>query len=140
MRVTRGAISKPCWRDRRDRVNPKEAHGLLLRSFHAALAAADPLKLVPAHLPRPPRGRTLVVGAGKAAAAMALAVEQHWPADAALEGVVVTRYRHGLLTNRITVIEAGHPVPDEAGEKAAIEILRLAKALTRDDLLLVLLS
>ena len=121
-------------------MNPQEAQDLLLRSFHAALAAADPLKLVPAHLPPPPKGRTLVVGAGKAAAAMALAVEQHWPADAALEGVVVTRYRHGLLTNRITVIEAGHPVPDEAGEKAAVEILRLAKALTRDDLLLVLLS
>jgi glycerate 2-kinase len=74
---------------------------LLLASFDAALKAADPLKLVPAHLPKPPKGRTLVVGAGKAAASMALAVEQHWPADAALDGVVVTRYQHGLLTNRI---------------------------------------
>src|SRR5687767_9723655 len=113
---------------------------LLMGSFQAALDAADPLKLVPTHLPRPPKGRTLVVGAGKAAAAMALAVEQRWPADAPLEGIVVTRYRHGLLTNRITVLEAGHPVPDEEGEKAASEILRRAKALTRDDLLLVLLS
>jgi hydroxypyruvate reductase len=113
---------------------------LLLGSFDAALAAADPLQRVPEHLPHPPKGRTLVVGAGKAAAAMALAVEQHWPADAPLEGLVVTRYRHGLLTNRITVLEAGHPVPDEEGEKAAHEILRRAKALTRDDLLLVLLS
>jgi hydroxypyruvate reductase len=118
-------------------MSPKE---LLLGSFDAALAAADPLKLVPAHLPQPPRGRTLVVGAGKAAAAMALAVEQGWPADAGLDGLVVTRYQHGLLTNRITVIEAGHPVPDEAGEKAAQEIFRRTKALTRDDLLLVLLS
>src|SRR5512134_3972310 len=108
---------------------------LLLGSFHAALAAADPLKLVPPHLPKPPKGRTLVVGAGKAAASMALAVEQHWPAGAPLDGTVVTRYQHGLLTNRITVIEAGHPVPDESGEKAAREILRLAKSLTRDDLL-----
>ena len=113
---------------------------LLLGSFHAALAAADPMLLVPAKLPPPPKGRTLVVGAGKAAAAMALAVEQNWPAGAPLDGLVVTRYRHGLLTNRITVVEAGHPVPDEAGEKAAHEILRRVKALTREDLLLVLLS
>lgn len=118
-------------------IGPK---ALLIGSFDAALAAADPLKLVPPHLPEPPRGRTLVVGAGKAAAAMALAVEQHWPAEAALDGLVITRYQHGLLTNRITVVEAGHPVPDEAGEKAALEILKRVKALTRDDLLLVLLS
>ncbi|MFN7087181.1 MAG: glycerate kinase [Burkholderiales bacterium] len=113
---------------------------LLLGSFQAALAAADPLQIVPQHLPQPPKGKTLVIGAGKAAAAMALAVEQHWPAAAPLDGVVITRYRHGLLTNRITVIEAGHPVPDEAGEKAAQEILRRVKTLTRDDLLLALVS
>jgi glycerate 2-kinase len=77
---------------------------LLLASFHAALAAADPLKIVPEHLPKPPKGRTLVVGAGKAAASMALAVEQQWPAQAALDGLVITRYQHGLLTNRIAVV------------------------------------
>lgn len=113
---------------------------LLLGSFNAALAAADPLKIVPQHLPAPPRGRTLVVGAGKAAAAMALAVEQHWPAAAPLDGLVITRYRHGLLTNRIAVVEAGHPVPDASGEQAAREILRRVKALTPNDLLLVLVS
>jgi len=113
---------------------------LVLGSFHAALAAADPLKIVPRHLPPPPKGRTLVIGAGKAAASMALAVEQNWPAEAPLDGLVVTRYQHGLLTNRITVIEAGHPVPDESGEKAAHEILRRVKTLTRDDLLLALVS
>jgi glycerate 2-kinase len=113
---------------------------LLLGSFQAALAAADPLKIVPGHLPKPPKGRTLVVGAGKAAAAMALAVEQNWPAHAPLDGLVITRYQHGLLTNRITVIEAGHPVPDENGEKAAQEILRRVKALSADDLLLMLVS
>ncbi|MDP2241075.1 MAG: glycerate kinase [Burkholderiales bacterium] len=113
---------------------------LLLGSFRAALAAADPLKIVPQHLPQPPKGRTLVVGAGKAAAAMALAVEQNWPADALLDGLVITRYQHGLLTNRITVIEAGHPVPDQSGEKAALEILRRVKTLTKDDLLLALVS
>ncbi len=115
-------------------------HDLLIGSFHAALAAADPLKIVPAHLPAPPKGRTLVVGAGKAAASMALAVEQNWPAGAPLDGLVITRYQHGLLTNRITVVEAGHPVPDESGEKAAHEILRRVRALTANDLLLVLVS
>jgi glycerate 2-kinase len=113
---------------------------LLLGSFHAALAAADPLKIIPQHLPKPPRGRTLVVGAGKAAASMALAVERQWPAKAALDGLVITRYHHGLLTSRITVLEAGHPVPDESGEKAAHEVLRRVKGLTPDDLLLVLVS
>jgi glycerate 2-kinase len=113
---------------------------LVIGSFHAALAAADPLKIVPRHLPQPPKGRTLVIGAGKAAASMALAVEQNWPAEAPLDGLVVTRYQHGLLTNRITVIEAGHPVPDESGEKAAHEILRRVKTLTKDDLLLALVS
>lgn len=113
---------------------------LLLGSFNAALAAADPLHIVAAHLPRPPKGKTLVVGAGKAAAAMALAVEQHWPAKAPLDGLVITRYQHGLLTNRITVIEAGHPVPDESGERAAQEILRRVNTLTANDLLLVLVS
>lgn len=117
--------------------SPRE---LLIGSFEAALAAADPLRLVPRHLPQPPAGKTLVVGAGKAAASMALSVEQSWPADADLDGLVVTRYQHGLLTNRIAVIEAGHPVPDDAGEKAAQEILRRVRSLTRDDLLLVLLS
>jgi hydroxypyruvate reductase len=80
------------------------------------------------------------VGAGKAAGAMALAVEQSWPAAAPLDGLVVTRYRHGVLTNRITVIEAGHPVPDESGEQAAQEILRRVKSLSASDLLLVLVS
>src|SRR5499427_6204080 len=113
---------------------------LLIGSFQAALAAADPLKIVPQHLPAPPEGRTLVVGAGKAAASMALAVEQNWAAKAPLDGLVITRYRHGLLTNRITVVEAGHPVPDESGEKAAQEILRLVKSLTPEDRLLALVS
>ena len=117
-----------------------EPRDLLLGSFHAALAAADPLKIVPQHLPDPPKGHTLVVGAGKAAAAMALAVERNWPAGKPLDGLVITRYQHGLMTGRIAVIEAAHPVPDASGEKAAQEILRRAKTLTPDDLLLVLVS
>lgn len=118
-------------------MDPRE---LLRESFHAALAAADPLRIVPAHLPAPPRGRTVVVGAGKAAASMARAVEEHWPKDKSLEGVVITRYGHGLATQRIRVVEAGHPVPDERGETTAREILALAQSLGEDDLLLVLVS
>jgi glycerate 2-kinase len=118
-------------------VDPKE---LLIRSFRAAVAAADPLEILPAHLPAPPRGRTLVIGAGKAGASMALAVELHWPARAPLEGVVITRHGHGLPTERIAVIEAGHPVPDQAGEAGARDILRRVKSLGPDDLLLALVS
>ncbi|HYU68640.1 MAG TPA: glycerate kinase [Burkholderiales bacterium] len=118
-------------------MNPKQ---LLIESFHAAVAAADPLKILPPHLPTPPSGRTLVIGAGKAAASMALAVEQHWPEDAALEGLVITRYRHGLPTRRVKVIEAGHPVPDETGESAAKEILQRVRSLAPNDLLLALIS
>src|SRR5438552_7233444 len=118
-------------------MEPKQ---LLTQSFQAAVAAADPLKILPAHLPHPPSGETLVVGAGKAAASMALAVEQHWPRDAALEGLVITRYRHGLPTRRVKVIEAGHPVPDEAGESAAREILQRVRGLSPSDLLLALIS
>ena len=113
---------------------------LLVESFRAAVAAADPLHILPAHLPPPPRGRTFVAAAGKAAAAMALAMESRWPGDAALDGIAVTRYRHGLPTRRIRVVEAGHPVPDEAGEAAAREILSRARQLKEDDLLLALLS
>jgi glycerate 2-kinase len=92
---------------------------LLLESYRAAVAAADPLVVVPPQLPPPPRGRTLAIGAGKAAASMAAAVERHWPSEAALSGLVITRYAHALPTERIRVVEAGHPVPDESGEAAA---------------------
>ncbi|PTR16937.1 MULTISPECIES: glycerate kinase [unclassified Nitrosospira] len=121
-----------------------DACALLLRSFEAAVAAADPLRIVPLHLPsilaRPPAGRTLVVGAGKAAAAMALAVERHWPETASLEGLVLTRYGHSLPLDRIKVIEAGHPLPDEHGEQGTRTILAEVEKLGADDLLLCLLS
>jgi len=113
---------------------------VLEESFRTAVAAADPLHILGAHLPRPPKGRTFVAAAGKAAASMALAVEQAWPAEAPLEGLAVTRYRHGLPTERIRVVEAGHPVPDEAGESAAKEILYQVQKLKEEDLLLALLS
>jgi hydroxypyruvate reductase len=117
-----------------------EPRTLLIESFRAAVAAADPLRIVPRHLPPPPKGRTLVVGAGKAAASMAKAVEDHWPAEAPLSGLVITRYQHGLPTRRIRVVEAGHPVPDESGEAAAREILDEVKRLGPDDLVLALVS
>lgn len=113
---------------------------ILIDSFRAAVAAADPARIVPAFLPTAPKGRTLVVGAGKAAAAMAAAVEQHWPRDSALSGTVITRYGHSLPTKRIRVVEAGHPIPDTAGEAASAEILQQVQSLGPDDLLLALIS
>ncbi len=112
--------------------------GFLHTLFEAAIRAADPAACVPRHLPPAPPGRTLVVGAGKAAAAMARAVEAHWPGE--LSGLVVTRYGHGVPCRRIEVVEAAHPVPDEAGRAAAGRILAAVQGLTSDDLVLVLVS
>src|SRR5687767_5836652 len=111
----------------------------ILRSlFEAAIAAADPAQCVPPNLPEPPRGRTIVIGAGKAAASMARAVEHHWKGD--LSGLVVTRYGHAVPTSRIQVREAAHPVPDTAGLEAAREIMGLVAGLMPDDLVLCLIS
>lgn len=116
----------------------RDARQFLKGLFEAAIAAADPAACVPRHLPPPPPGRTVVVGAGKAAAAMACAVEDHWPGE--LSGLVVTRYGHGMPCRRIEVVEAAHPVPDEAGRAAAARILAVVQGLTSDDLVLVLVS
>jgi glycerate 2-kinase len=111
---------------------------LLRRMFDAAVAAAQPSLVLPRHLPPPPRGRTIVIGAGKATAAMAAALEAHWPGP--LEGLVVTRYGYGDDVRRIEVVEAAHPVPDAAGLVAAQRMLQLVQGLTSDDLVLCLLS
>jgi len=111
---------------------------LLRTLFDAAVAAADPARLLPGRLPPPPAGRTVVVGAGKAAASMAAAVERAWPGP--LEGLVVTRYGHDALCERLEVVEAAHPVPDAAGRAAAGRILELAGGLGADDLLICLFS
>ncbi len=111
---------------------------LLLGLFRAAVEAARPEACVPSHLPPPPKGRTLVVGAGKASAAMAKAVEDHWPGP--LEGLVITRYGHAVPCDRIEIVEAAHPVPDEAGRAAAARILELVGGLSEDDLVLCLIS
>jgi glycerate 2-kinase len=106
--------------------------------FDVAANAAAPSDCLPPFLPLVPTGRTIVVGAGKAAAAMAQAVERHWPA--AIEGFVVTRYGYGLSCERIEVVEAAHPVPDVAGVEAAQRALRLVSNLRADDLVLALIS
>lgn len=111
----------------------------LMRSlFHAAVARALPARCVPPYLPAPPRGRTMVVGAGKAAAAMAKAVEDNWPGP--LGGLVVTRYGHGVPCRRIEVVEAAHPVPDRRGQAAALRILDLVRGMGADDRVLCLIS
>ncbi|MBP7080467.1 MAG: glycerate kinase [Rhodocyclaceae bacterium] len=121
-----------------------EQRSLLRTLFDAAVTAADPARCVPPHLPLAkelPRGRTIVVGAGKAAAAMARAVEKNWAGDLEkLSGLVVTRYGHGMPTERVEVIEAAHPTPDAAGLEAGRRIHELVQGLTEDDLVLVLLS
>ncbi|WKB52258.1 glycerate kinase type-2 family protein [Eleftheria terrae] len=117
---------------------------LLLRQLlDAAITSAQPARCLAPFLPSPPRGRTLVLGAGKASAAMAAAVEQLWPAQAPLSGLVVTRYGHvppGAGGGRIEIVEAAHPVPDAAGERAARRIAELAGGLSADDLVLCLIS
>ncbi len=115
-----------------------EARALLRRLFDAAVAAADPMRCVPPHLPPPPKGRTLVVGAGKASAAMARAVEEHW--SGALSGLIVTRYGAGVPCRHIEIVEAAHPVPDAKGRAAAKRILDLAASARPDDLVLALIS
>jgi glycerate 2-kinase len=113
-------------------------HQLLMSMFRAAVAAADPMRIVPPHLPDRPRGRTLVIGAGKASAQMAKAVESSWKGP--VEGLVVTRYGYKVPTDRIEIVEAAHPVPDQAGLDAATRMLRLVKGLRPDDLVLCLIS
>jgi len=113
--------------------------------FQAAVARALPLQSMAAFLPEPPRGRTIVLGAGKAGGSMAQALEALWPADAPLEGLVVTRYHHipprpEGLASRIEIVEAAHPVPDAAGLAAAQRMLALTQGLGADDLVLCLIS
>ena len=117
------------------KVDPRR---VLRQMFNAAVARAMPDQCVPQYLPKPPKGRTVVVGAGKAAATMAKAVEDHWAGE--MDGLVVTRYGHRTPCRRIEVVEAAHPVPDLAGREAAERILRLVQGLSADDLVLCLIS
>jgi len=129
--------------------SPSNPRTLLEGAFAAALAVADPKKIVPEYLAKvfshgnEPKGRCLVVGAGKASASMATALEtyakQYWPAIA-LDGVVLTRYGHGSPTSHIKIVEAGHPVPDQAGMDGAAQILKLVNQLNPGDILIALVS
>ncbi len=121
-----------------DLTRPQDIAALLRDLFAAAVASARPELCVPPHLPEPPKGRLIVVGAGKASAAMARAVEDHWPGR--LEGLVVTRYGYGVPCRHIEIVEAAHPVPDVAGTVAARRIQELVAGLTADDLVLCLIS
>ena len=126
-------------------VSATEPRIFLRALFDAAVAAADPARLLPGRLPPPPAGRAVVVGAGKAAAAMARAVEldaaARWGQRAdSLEGLVVTRDGHGVPCERVEVVEAAHPVPDARGREAAARILELARGLTAGDLLICLIG
>ncbi|REE87679.1 glycerate kinase type-2 family protein [Cupriavidus plantarum] len=118
-----------------------DARALLRRMFDAAIAAAQPSRTLSLHLPPPPaspRGRTVVIGAGKASAAMARAFEDAWAGP--LEGLVVTRYGYAVPCDRIDIVEAAHPVPDAAGLDAARRMLELVSGLTEDDLVVSLIS
>jgi glycerate-2-kinase len=121
------------------RFTDNTARAALKTLFDAAVASADPRVILARHLPEPPRGRVVVVGAGKSAAVMAAAVEEAWP-EVPLSGVVVTRYGHGHPTHRIEVLEASHPVPDAAGAAGARRILDAVAGLSPQDLVLFLVS
>ena len=118
-----------------ENLNPRE---FLRGLFQAAVDAAQPALCLPPHLPGPPKGRTIVIGAGKASAAMARVVEENWQGP--LSGLVITRYGHAVACEQIEIVEAAHPVPDAAGEAAARRILQLVQGLTADDLVLCLIS
>jgi len=119
-------------------VNADEAATLLKAAFDAAVAAAQPSICVPRCLPLPPRGRTIVVGAGKAAAAMARALDENWSGE--LAGAVVTAAGHEVRCPRLEVLQASHPVPDSAGLRAAARMLELVVGLAPDDLVICLFS
>ncbi|MBP0493305.1 glycerate kinase type-2 family protein [Pararoseomonas indoligenes] len=119
--------------------NDSRARDALRRLFDVAVRSADPRAILKDHLPERPKGRVVVVGAGKSAAVMAAALENAWP-EVPMTGLVVTRYDHAVPTRHVEVVEASHPVPDAAGEAAARRILEAVDGLTGDDLVLALIS
>jgi glycerate 2-kinase len=119
-------------------MTPEDTRKFLRAMFDAAVAAAMPAQCVPQNLPVRPKGRTIVVGTGKASAAMAQALEQNW--DGPLKGLIVTRYGHGVPCKHIEILEAAHPVPDDAGAKGAARMLDMVRGLSADDLVIALIS
>ena len=119
-------------------MSPEATRSFLRSMFDAAVAAAMPQQCVPQNLPAKPKGRTLVVGTGKASAAMAQAFEKAW--NGPVEGLIVTRYGHAVPCKQIEIVEAAHPVPDDAGTKGAKRMLAMVKGLSADDLVVALIS
>jgi glycerate 2-kinase len=117
----------------------EQARSVLRKIFDAAVASANPARAVNRHLPEKPKGRCIVIGAGKASAAMAAALDQAWP-DVDLSGFVVTRYGHAVRAGRIRIMEAAHPIPDDNSETAARQILAAVGGLTADDLVIAMMS
>ncbi len=115
-----------------------EPRVLLRHMFDAAVAAAQPALCLAQHLPAPPKGRTVAIGAGKASAAMARALEDNWPGP--LQGLVVTRYGYEVACERIEIMQAAHPVPDAASQQAAVRMRQMVQDLTEDDLVIALIS
>ena len=113
---------------------------ILVNSFKAGLEAVKPENIIKNKLPAPPKGRTFVIGAGKAAASMAKAIEKNWPKNSPLTVSVITRYKHSVKTKKIKVFESGHPIPDTAGMKAANNFISNISNLDHNDLLLCLIS
>ena len=118
--------------------NSEKQIAVMKSMFNAAIKQALPSNSIPLHMPMPPKGRIIVVGAGKASAAMAQVFEQNW--KGALEGLIVTRYGHAVPCKKIEIVEAAHPVPDESGTKAAARISQMMQGLTKDDLVVALIS
>lgn len=123
-----------------DSLNSQSPRSLLRAMFDAAIAAAQPAKQIASFLPAIPKGRTIVIGAGKASAAMAQAFEEAWQDRSPLEGLVVTRYGYEVPCQSIEIVQASHPVPDAAGEQGARRMLELVQGLTADDLVVCLIS
>ena len=125
-------------------IAPVNSQALLRRMFAAAVASAQPTRCIPDHLPTPEqlgKGRLIVIGAGKASAAMARAVEDHWTGSKSqLSGLVVTRYGYQVACDHIEIVEAAHPVPDAAGMAAAVRLMKMVQDLTADDTVLCLIS
>jgi len=119
-------------------MTPEATRRLLRSMFDAAVAAAMPDQCVPQNLPAKPKGRTIVVGTGKASAAMAQVLETSW--NGPLSGLIVTRYGHAVPCKQIEIVEAAHPVPDDAGTNGALRMLAMVQGLTKDDLVIALIS
>ncbi len=123
----------------------RDPRAFLRALYDCAVERAMPARVMAGHLPAPPKGRTVVIGGGKASGAMAAALDALWPAAAPLSGLVLTRYHHtppayAARPGRIRVLEAAHPVPDEAGRQGALAMLETVRGLTTDDLVIALVS